>query len=101
MLAESPGDIVNLLFSNEAINSVKQAQQAAGQLALSSVMADGAEAIYPLLHAALTKAIDHKEHDAVSPSEVKIFYTPAGVSFCRLPFWNMLLFERVNAAGRS
>lgn len=41
-------------------------------------MADAPNTIYPALHSALTKAIDHREHDAISPTEVKIFFTPAG-----------------------
>lgn len=76
--AADPQALMSVLFSNEGINSPDKAKQTAGKLSLSSVMADGASAVYPSLHAALTKAINHKEHDAVSPSEVKIFYTPAG-----------------------
>lgn len=41
-------------------------------------MADAPASIYPPLHTALVAAIDHRQHDAISPTEVKIFFTPAG-----------------------
>ncbi len=76
--AERPQAVVDIFFSCEGINSADLAEQRAANLALSSAMADAPTAIYPALHSALTKAIDHKEHDAISPTEVKIFFTPAG-----------------------
>ena len=76
--AEAPQEVVDVFFSSVGIYSPDAAEQRAANLALSSAMADAAASIYPALHSALTKAIDHREHDAVSPTEVKIFYTPAG-----------------------
>ncbi len=76
--AEKPQAVVDIFFSCEGINSADLAEQQAANLAISSAMADAPTAIYPALHSALTKAIDHKEHDAISPTEVKIFFTPAG-----------------------
>jgi len=69
---------VDIFFSSEGINSTDLAEQRAANLAISSAMADAPTTIYPALHSALTKAIDHKEHDAISPTKVKIFFTPAG-----------------------
>ena len=70
--------MVDIFFSSEGIDSSDLDEQRAANLAISSAMADAPTSIYPALHSALTKAVDHKEHDAVSTSEVKIFYTPAG-----------------------
>jgi hypothetical protein len=76
--AERPQAVVDIFFSSEGINSADLAEQRAANLAISSAMADAPTSIYPALHSALTKAIDHKEHDSISPTEVKIFFTPAG-----------------------
>ncbi|DBB12167.1 TPA: hypothetical protein ACH3X3_006274 [Trebouxia sp. C0006] len=76
---EKPQAVVDIFFSSDGINSANPAEQRAANLALSSAMADAPNTIYPALHSALTKAIDHREHDAISPTEVKIFFTPAGI----------------------
>ena len=76
--AEKPQAVVDIFFSSDGINSANPAEQRAANLALSSAMADAPNTIYPALHSALTKAIDHREHDAISPTVVKIFFTPAG-----------------------
>jgi len=95
--AEKPQAVVDIFFSSEGINSADLAEQRAANLALSSAMADAPTAIYPALHSALTKAIDHKEHDAISPTEVKIFFTPAGTkastlqdatALTSMPYWS-------------
>lgn len=76
--AESPQDIVDILFSSEGIQSSDVLEQRAANLAISSAMADAPASIYPPLHAALVTAINHREHDAISPTEAKIYFTPAG-----------------------
>ena len=78
MRAEAPQDIVSIFFSSEGIHSSDLAEQRAAYLAISSTMADAPGSVYPPLHAALVKAIDHKEHDVISPTQVKIFFTAAG-----------------------
>lgn len=78
--AELPQDIVDVFFSSEGIHSTDLLEQRAANLAISSVMADAPASMYLPLHAALVTAIDHREHDAISPTEVKIYFTPAGQS---------------------
>lgn len=70
--------MMDIFFSAEGIHSPDGLEQRAANLSISSAMADAPASIYPALHAALATAIDHKEHDAVSPTEVKIYFTPAG-----------------------
>lgn len=77
--AEAPQDIVDILFSSEGIHSPDPAEQRAANLAIGSAMADAPASIYPPLHTALAAAVDRKEHDAISPTEVKIYFTPAGM----------------------
>ena len=69
---------MDIFFSSEGIHSPDLLEQRAANLAVSSAMADAPASIYPPLHAALLTAIDHKQHDAISPTEVKIYFTPAG-----------------------
>lgn len=76
--AEAPQDIMDIFFSAEGIHSTDVLEQRAANLAISSAMADAPASIYPALHAALVTAVDHKAHDAISPTEVKIYFTPAG-----------------------
>lgn len=78
VVAEASQTVVDIFFGSEGINSPDLAEQRAANLAISSAMADAPSSVYQALHVALTTAIDHKEHDAVSPDEVKIFFTPAG-----------------------
>ena len=82
MSAEAPQDIVDIFFSSEGIYSPDVPEQRAANLAISSAMADAPASIYPALHAVLVTAIDRKEHDAISPTEVKIYFTPAGERQC-------------------
>ena len=70
---------MGIFFGSEGVHSSDPAQKKAANLAISSAMADGPASLFPSLHAALTQAINHEEHDAISPSELKIFFTPAGV----------------------
>lgn len=69
---------MDIFFSAEGIHSPDVLEQRAANLAISSAMADAPASIYPALHAALVTAIERKEHDAISPTEVKIYFTPAG-----------------------
>lgn len=80
--AEAPQDIVDIFFSAEGIHSPDSQEQRAANLAISSAMTDAPASIFPALHAALVTAIDHREHDAISPTEVKIYFTPAGERQC-------------------
>ena len=78
MYAEAPQDIVVIFFSSEGIHSADLAEQRAACLAISSGMADAPGSVYSPLYAALVKVINHKEHDVISPTQVKIFFTAAG-----------------------
>ena len=73
---------MDIFFSTEGIYSPDAMEHRAANLAISSAMADAPASIYPALHAALVTAIDRKEHDAISPTEVKIYLTPAGERQC-------------------
>lgn len=73
---------MDIFFSAEGIHSPDVQEQRAAYLAISSAMADAPASMYPALHAALVSAINHKEHDAISPTEVKIYFTPAGEGQC-------------------
>ena len=69
---------MDIFFSAEGIHSSDAAEQRAASLAISSAMADAPASMYPPLHTALVAAIHHADHDAISPTEVKIYFTPAG-----------------------
>ena len=73
--------MVDVFFGAEGINSPDLAEQRAANLAISSAMADAPGSVYPALHSALARAVDRTQHDSVSPDEVKIFFTPAGICF--------------------
>lgn len=54
--------------------------------ALGSAMAENGEAVFPLLMQNLAPLLDRSEHEALSPSQIKIFQTPPGqaASTCKV-----------------
>jgi len=77
-LARSPDAAVGVLLGGEGAASGRPAEEAAGQAALGAAMAEAAEALFPAVLAALAVQADRREHDALSPDDIKVFQTPPG-----------------------
>jgi hypothetical protein len=77
-LARAPDAAVGVLMGGEGAASGRPAEEAAGQAALGAAMAEAAEALFPAVLAALAVQADPREHDALSPDDIKVFQTPPG-----------------------
>ena len=62
----------------EGIASGRPAAERAAQAALGSAMAEAAPALFGAVLAALEALTDRRDHDALSPDDIKIFQTPLG-----------------------
>lgn len=65
-------------IGTEGIASGRPAAEWAAQAALGSAMAEAAPAVFGAVLAALEALTDRRDHDALSPDDIKIFQTPLG-----------------------
>lgn len=87
------GSLTDMLSTAEALDHVlgvaaaEQSSPASRQAAcwaLGSMMAEDGPAVYQNLMPALAALLDRRNHDALSPTEIKIFQTPPGQWFAWL-----------------
>ena len=83
-LAQAPAAAVSVLVGAEGVASERPAEEAAAQAALGSAMAESAPELFSAVLAALQRLTDRREHDALSPDEIKIYQTPPGAPSSRL-----------------
>lgn len=81
-LQASPRTAVQYLFSTEAALAEDTMLSKAGCRALSCIMAEAAQHVWPEVSEALAKQLDGTQHDALSPNEICIFQTPEGDLSC-------------------
>lgn len=81
------GSLTHIVSSAEALDHIlgvaaseqsSQASREAACWALGSTMAEDGPAVYRHLMPALAALLDRRGHDALSPTEIKIFQTPPG-----------------------
>ncbi|KAK9840722.1 hypothetical protein WJX81_000165 [Elliptochloris bilobata] len=70
--------ITPLAVEARGIASGRPAEERAAQAALGSAMAESSVKIFDAVLAALERLTDRREHDALSPSDVKVYQTPPG-----------------------
>ena len=77
-LAQAPDAAISVLVGAEGIASGRPAEEKAAQAALGSAMVESAPELFEAVLAALQRLTDRREHDALSPNDIKIYQTPPG-----------------------
>jgi hypothetical protein len=73
-------EAVDFLMGSAGVGSGSAVKRETANLALGSAMAADAASVFPHLRSAVATLLDRSQHDALSPSQLKIFQTPAGPS---------------------
>lgn len=86
VLATAPADVAAALVADPARGAaaLEVAQQQAARGALRAAMGLAAPALFDALLRALGPLLDTSAHDALTPRETKIYFTPAGASIGEL-----------------
>ena len=78
-LSASPEAAVSVLLGPEGVASRVLSSRVAACSALGCCMAEAPEQTYPAVMAALLQHLDRKQHDALTPDDIKIFQTAEGI----------------------